>query len=303
MSDDAGQPTAGQQPDAWTVRRILEWTTGYLKEQGSASPRLDAEVLLAHARGCSRIQLYTSFDEVLSDATRSRMRELVKRRAQSEPVAYLVGYREFFSSRFTVTADVFIPRPETEILVMQALDRLKGIDSPRVLDLCTGSGCVAIAIAKSLPAAHVTAVELNPATLEVARRNAIDLGVSERVDFIQGDLFNALAANHAAAQRFDVIVSNPPYIASAEVPTLQPDVSRHEPMLALDGGVEGLDIIRPLITRSPDFLMPAGWLLFEIGNDQGEVVRRLLEVDGRYSSISIVKDSADLPRVACARVR
>lgn len=299
MSQDAGP-----QAEAWTVRRILEWTTGYLKEHGSASPRLDAEVLLAHARGCSRIQLYTAFDEVLTDAVRGKMRELVKRRAGAEPVAYLVGYREFFSSRFRVTPGVFIPRPETETLVIQALDRLKGIASPKVLDLCTGSGCVAISIARSLAAAHVTAVELDLATLEIARQNAIDLGVSDRIEFLQGDLFAALASDKARVglRPFDVIVSNPPYITSAEIPTLQRDVSQHEPHLALDGGPEGLDIIRPLIKQSPDHLPPGGWLLFEISNDQGEAVRRLLEADGRYTSITIVADSAGLPRVACGRV-
>ena len=195
MTQDADQGEVGQQPEAWTVRRILEWTTGYLKDHGSETPRLDAEVLLAHARGCSRIQLYTAFDQVLEDATRGRMRELVKRRANAEPVAYLVGYREFFSNRFMVTPDVFIPRPDTETLVMQAIDRLKGLASPKVLDLCTGSGCVAISIAKNVPAAEVTAVELKAETLAVARLNARELDTNGQIRLIQGDLFAALAAN------------------------------------------------------------------------------------------------------------
>ncbi len=303
MSQDADQGEVGQQPEAWTVRRILEWTTGYLKDHGSETPRLDAEVLLAHARGCSRIQLYTAFDQVLEDATRGRMRELVKRRANAEPVAYLVGYREFFSNRFKVTPDVFIPRPDTETLVMQAIDRLKGLASPKVLDLCTGSGCVAISIAKNVPAAEVTAVELKDETLEVARFNARELDTNGQIQLFQGDLFAAFAANGVDVRSgFDIIVSNPPYIASDEIPTLQADIARHEPRFALDGGPDGLDVIKRLIAESPEFLKPSGWLLIEIGCDQGDAVRQLLETDGRYESISIVADTAGLPRVACGRV-
>lgn len=297
MSQDAGQ-----EADAWTVRRILEWTTGYLKEHGSDTPRLDAEVLLAHARGCSRIQLYTSFDQVLDEATRGKMRELVKRRANAEPVAYLVGYREFFSSKFKVTPDVFIPRPETETLVMEALNRLKSLPSPKVLDLCTGSGCVAISIAKSVPQSMVTAVELNPETLAVANLNTSQLGVGDRVRIVQGNLFEALVSNgDQCHDPFDVIVSNPPYIATDEIPTLQADVAQHEPRLALDGGRAGTDVIRRIIVEAPKFLKPSGWLLLEIGCDQGTSVRELLENDGRYTSISIVLDPAGLPRVACGQ--
>ena len=185
MSANATNPA-----DTWTIRRVLEWTTGYLSEHGSESPRLEAEILLAYAKQCPRIQLYTHFDDELSDEVRGRMRALVKRRADLEPVAYLVGHREFFSLDFEVNRDVLIPRPETELLVMEALEALKAAEvSGRVLDIGTGSGCIAIAIAHRAPTAAVTAVDISESALVVARRNAERHHVADRVSFLQGDLF------------------------------------------------------------------------------------------------------------------
>ena len=168
--------------DPWTVRRVLEWTTSHLKKHGSDTPRLDAEILLAFARGCQRIQLYTQFDEPLSDAVRAQMRELVQRRSKAEPVAYLVGQREFFSLGFRVTRDVLIPRPDTETLVMEVLDGTKGLESPTILDLCTGSGCVAISVAKNCKTAHVTAIDISPLAIAIARENADRHQVADRVE-------------------------------------------------------------------------------------------------------------------------
>ena len=197
--------------DVWTVRRILEWTIPHLKSHGSESPRLDAEILLAHARGCPRIQLYTNYDEPLTDTQRSTMRDLVKRRAAAEPVAYLVGHREFFSLDFQVTKDVLIPRPDTETLVVDAIEALKQQPAPRVLDIGTGSGCIAISLAVNCPNATVTAIDLSPAALDIARANADKHKIGDRIRWLCGDLFAPLVAD----EQFDLVVSNPPYIASA----------------------------------------------------------------------------------------
>ncbi|MFG0333349.1 MAG: peptide chain release factor N(5)-glutamine methyltransferase, partial [Maioricimonas sp. JB049] len=217
---------------AWTVRRVLEWTTGYLREHGSETPRLEAEVLLAFARNCPRIRLYTDYDEELDASVRGRMRELVRRRAAHEPVAYLVGHREFFSLAFEVTPDVLIPRPDTETMIVAALEQARERPAPRIADLGTGSGCIAIAMATQHRGALVTAVDISEAALAVARRNAQRHNVADRVRFLQGDMFAALPEG----ERFDFILSNPPYIPSGEIPTLSREVIDYEPESALDGG-------------------------------------------------------------------
>src|SRR5437762_11217923 len=177
--------------DSWTVLRLLTWTTDYLKSHGSDSPRLDAEVLLAHARGCERITLYTTFDEIVSEEVRGKFRELVKRRAEGVPVAYLVGKREFYSLSFRVTPDVLIPRPETEFVVVAALDALKGSEfrvqgseAPLVADIGTGSGAIAVAIAKHAPGCRVIATDISPAALAIAKENAAAQGVAGRIEFV-----------------------------------------------------------------------------------------------------------------------
>lgn len=265
----------GATSDEWTVRRILAWTTDYLRKHGSEAPRLEAEILLAHARQSPRIQLYTQFDELLTEAQRTTMRELVKRRATAEPVAYLVGHKEFFSLDFKVTRDVLIPRPDTETLVMAALDRMKENRQPDILDLCTGSGCVAIALAKQLPRSRVVAVELLAGAAAVARENIEKHQLAERISLYTGDLFAPLPE-----QRFDLIVSNPPYITTTELATLDPDVRLHEPQTALDGGEDGLDVIRRIIQAAPRWLKQPGWLQLEIDPAQASAVRQLLEAAG-----------------------
>lgn len=289
--------STGEQP--WTVRRILEWTTAHLKKHGSDTPRLDAEILLAHARGCQRIQLYTQFDDPLGDAQRTQMRELVQRRAKAEPVAYLVGMREFFSLSFKVTSDVLIPRPDTETLVMEVLDGIKGQASPKVLDLCTGSGCVAIAVAKNAKSAHVTATDISTAALEIARENATRHAVTDRVEFIQSDLFAAISPT----ARFDVIASNPPYIPSAEIDQLDAEVSHHEPRLALDGGPDGLDILRRIIDAAPSFANQNALLLLEFTPEQADALKTIVTAHAAYQDVSIQKDLGHRPRVLKARFR
>lgn len=282
--------------DAWTVRRILDWTIPHLKSHGSESPRLDAEILLAHARGCPRIQLYTNYDEPLTDTQRAVMRDLVKRRATAEPVAYLVGHREFFGLDFQVTKDVLIPRPDTERLIVEAIELLKPQAAPRVLDVGTGSGCIAISLAVNCPNAEVTAIDLSESALGIARQNAEKHEVSSRIRFLQGDLFAPLSAD----EPFDLIASNPPYIASAEIETLSADVRLHEPRSALDGGPDGLDVIRRLVADAPQHLAPQGKLLIEISGEQADAVTQLLAANGHYDDIAVLKDLAKQPRVVRA---
>lgn len=297
VSIEGASPGTPAAADPWTVRRVLEWTTQHLKSHGSDTPRLDAEILLAHARDCPRIALYTQFDEPLSDPVRTRMRELVQRRAKYEPVAYLVGHREFFSLDFLVTPDVLIPRPDTETLVMSALDAAKLFAQPRMLDLCTGSGCVAIALAKNCPPAALTATDLSQAALNVAMQNAAKHQVDSRIQFRQGDLFAALAAD----SRFDVIVSNPPYVKTAELEDLATNTLKYEPRGALDGGADGLQVIRRIIHSAPHFLSPGGSLFIEISPEQAGEVMKLLEQQGELEDNRLIKDLTGRARVAAAK--
>ncbi len=295
MSADAVPP-----PEEWTVRRVLEWTIGHLKKHGSDTARLDAEVLLAHARGCSRIQLYTAYDEILPDAARQKMRDLVKRRVNAEPVAYLVGTKEFYSLAFEVTRDVLIPRPDTELLVMEALRLVKEIPAPTILELGVGSGCISTAIAVNCKAARVVGVEISPPTMAVAQRNLERHKVSDRVELRCGDLLGPLKPG----EMFDVLVTNPPYIPSAEIQALAPNVKNHEPHGALDGGVDGLDIIRRIAAEAPAFVKPGGWILMEFSPEQATAVLALFQQPGTvFEQAVIVSDLTPLPRMLRARRR
>lgn len=282
--------------EPWTVKRILDWTVNYLKERGSATPRLDAEVLLAQARNCKRIQLYTQFDQPLTDEQRTTMRQLVKRRAAAEPVAYLVGHREFFSLDFLVKPGVFIPRPDTEILVMAALEAIKEQNSPQVLELCAGTGCVPIAIAKNHATAQLTTVEISPQVIETTRANVQRHQLESRVHVLLGSLFEPVPTE----QKFDLIVSNPPYVQHGEIAGLAADIRDHEPHLALDGGTDGLDVIRQIVRESADRLKPAGWLMFELSPEQAADGRQLL-IDAGYTNVDIRKDLSGQARVIVGR--
>jgi release factor glutamine methyltransferase len=285
--------------EPWTIGRLLMWTIDYLQKHGADSPRLDAEVLLAHARGCKRIELYTHFDETVPDDERAAMRELVQRRAKSEPVAYLVGGREFFSLELRVTPDVLIPRADTETLVVELLEQAKGIDSPRILDAGTGSGAIAVAAAVHLPSARVTAIDLSAGALAVARENAEMHNVADRIRFLHGDLFGPL--NNG--EQFELIASNPPYVRADEIDSLPPDVRLHEPLSALAAGPEGLDVIARLSADAPPFLVPGGRLLMEISPRQSAAVTRMLQSHGAYEDVRGVKDLSGGVRVMAARRR
>lgn len=292
--------------EPWTVLRLLTWTTDYLKSNSSDSPRLDAEVLLAHARGCERIMLYAAFDQIVDDQTRTKFRELVKRRAAGEPVAYLIGRREFYSLNFRVTPDVLIPRPETEFVVVAALDALKSFANPAfslqpsaflIADVGTGSGAIAVAVAKHEPAVRVIATDISAPALAIAKENAATHGVADRVEFVECDLLASLPPE----PRFAVIASNPPYIGETEITNLIPSVINHEPRHALIAGPTGTEIIQRLIPQSAERLLPTGWLILEISPIIVAQVVELIAADGRFEPATITKDLANLARVVKAQ--
>ena len=287
-------------PAAWTIKTLLAWTTDFLAKKQVEAPRLEAQILLAHVMGCPRIELIARSDDLPSDDERARFKDLIRRRVDGTPVAYLVGHREFYSLPFEVSPAVLIPRPDTETLVLGALDRLKGLADPAVLDLGTGSGCVAVAVARwGKPAPRVVAVDVSPDALAVAGRNATKNGVGDRVTFLVGDLFVPVPAD----ARFDLIVSNPPYISPAELATLAPEVRDHEPLLALDGGPDGLQFYRRIGADAGRFLRPGGSLLVEVGHTQDAAVRALFAGQADLEVGSTLKDMGGRLRVVTARKR
>jgi release factor glutamine methyltransferase len=290
VSSPSASPSAPS--EAWTLGRLLSWTTRFFTEKAAETPRLDAEVLLAHVLGCKRIDLYVRFEEPASDQARDRYRNLVRQRAEGCPVAYLVGKKEFFSLEFAVTPAVLVPRPETEILVTECLERARGFDRPRILDVGTGSGAVAIALASQLPAAAVTAVDISADALAVARSNAAKHGLADRIRLVQSDLLAALPRD----EQFDFILSNPPYVAEAEWSKLHPGVRDYEPRVALIGGAGGYEIIERLIDQARPHLRLAGCMLIEIGAAQEEPVRQIAARLGCCVHPTL-RDHANRPRV------
>lgn len=290
------------QTDNWTIGRLLTWTADYLQQQGSQTPRLDAELLLARARGCERIELYTAYQEEADSATRDTFRDLVRRRAAGTPVAYLVGSREFYSLSFTVTPDVLIPRPETEFVVVELLDRAAQYAPQhrplQIADVGTGSGILAVCAAKHLDGCRVAAIDICPRALALARQNAARHGVSDRVDFLEGDLLGGLAEE----EQFDFVVSNPPYVSEAEFEQLAPEVRLHEPRVALLAGATGLEVTARLIPQAAGRLVPGGWLIVEISPMIEARVLQLLAETGCFREPRRIQDLAHLPRViACQR--
>jgi release factor glutamine methyltransferase len=270
---------------------VLDWTTQRFTDAGVASARLEAQLLLAHVLGCSRVQLYTGFDRPLAEPELARYRGLIKRRLDGESVAYLLGEQEFWGLPFFVDASVLVPRPDTETVIEVARGTRADLAAPcRVLDLGTGSGVIAISLAKELPGAQVVATEVSAAAAEVARRNAERNGVADRVEIRIGDLFAPVAG-----ERFDLIASNPPYIASAVIPTLSPEV-RREPAIALDGGADGLVFYDRICAAAAAHLAPGGALVLEHGFDQADAVRARLEAAGLLR-VTLVHDLGKNPRV------
>jgi release factor glutamine methyltransferase len=289
-------PTAEQ---AWTLGALLDWTAKHLAQKGAEFPRLDAEVLLAHAVGCKRIDLYgLRFGETATPDVRQAYRELIRKRLEGCPVAYLVGRKEFYGLELTVSPAVLIPRPDTEHAVMETLEAAKKLPAARIVDIGTGSGAIAIAVAKHAKDAHVTAVDVSPDALAVARANADKIGVADRVAFVQGDLFSGLSD-----ARFDIIVSNPPYIAAEDMAGLPVGVRQYEPHLALNGGPGGFAVFDRLLADAPRHLAAGGQLILEIGSPQELAARDRITATGLFDLASTVHDYSGHPRVLRARLR
>jgi release factor glutamine methyltransferase len=269
------------------VREVLQRSATWLDKKGSEAARLEAELLLAHVLGTERLGLYTDAERRLEDGELDSYRGLLRRRAEGEPVAYLTGRREFYGLELEITRAVLVPRPETELLV----DRARELQPSRILDLGTGSGCVAIACAKQLPDAAVTATDVSEAALEVAARNAARHGVSDRIRLRHGDLFAAVTED----ERFDLIVSNPPYVPAGEAAA----VAAHEPHVALYGGTSGLEIVERVLGAATGHLAGGGTLLVEIGEDQETAVRD--RAAAHFGHVEVLRDLQRLPRVLEAR--
>ena len=290
----------------WKTLELISWTKGYFEKKGLEAPRLEAELLLSEALGCQRLRLYLDFEKPLSAENLAKFRDFVKRRGEKrEPLQYIVGHTQFIDLKIKVTPAALIPRPETEILAVWAVHRLKEAqenspNSLRILDLCTGTGCIALYAAKSIPGARVIATDISTAALALARENAQALKLEDRVEFAQGDLFAALSETHAA-EGFDVIVTNPPYIDDTTAATLQPEVRDYEPASALFAGEGGAAISRRIIETCAPHLKSGGWLGLEFGAGQHEIMREIAAATGNFDDIQIEKDGAKLPRFVFAR--
>jgi release factor glutamine methyltransferase len=279
----------------WTILKTLQWTAGYFREKGIEQARPDAEILLAHVLDCERIDLYLRYDKPLNPSELERYRTLIRRRARREPVAYITGHREFWSLDFCVTPDVLIPRPETERLVELVLEHCPAQRRLDVLELGVGSGAISVALCRERPPWRTWASDRSTRALAVARENARRHGCAGTIRFFAGDWFEPLAAETA---RFDLIVSNPPYISRRDLKNLEPEVAVHEPAAALDGGEQGTDCLERLIGGAPRFLNPGGRLFLEIGWDQGRAVEEISGKNGAYTSVTVHKDYARRDRVA-----
>lgn len=279
----------------WTIGRILKWTEQYFKNKGIESPRLDAEVLLAHVLEKQRIYLYVHFDEPLQPGELAAYREMIKKRVLRVPVAQILGEKEFMGLTFKVTADTLVPRPDTEILVQAAVDRLRamaGEEPLRFADIGTGSGAICLSVLHYLSDTVADTVDISPAASAVAEENAASLGLADRITFHTGDLLQPLSGISFAA-----ILSNPPYIPEADIATLAPEVRLKEPHTALSGGQDGLDFYRRLAKEAPAMLVPGGFTAFEVGIHQAGDVADLLKANPLIDRTEILPDYAGIDRV------
>lgn len=279
------------QQETWTTLKILTWTKEYFGARGIENARLEAEWLLCAATGLDRVGLYLNFDKPLNREELATFRRMVSRRARREPLQHILGSQEFCGLEFQVSPDVLIPRHDTETLVEEALKRVA--PAAQVLDIGTGSGCIAVVLAMRLPRAQVAAVDVSPAALEVARRNAARHGVE--VEMLLGSLLEPVRG-----RRFDLIVSNPPYIPGADIARLEPEVRDGDPRLALDGGPDGLDIYRRLVPGALEHLNPGGWLLVEVGAGQAARVAELFRMNDGYGEVMVAHDPGGIERVVGA---
>lgn len=279
--------------NAWTIARVLDWTRGFFESKGIDTARLDAELLIAHALKLERIALYLDHHRPLSTHELEAIRGLVKRRSKLEPIHYILGQRDFWNITLSVDPRVLIPRPDTEKLVELALAHIHA-DTEQVLDLCTGSGAIALAIASEHPKLKLTATDISSGAIALAQQNCSTLELAN-VQFRVGNLFDDISGT------FDIIVSNPPYISRSQCADLMPDVRDYEPMLALDGGTDGLDFYRKIVEQSPRFLAQDGHLFLEIGYDQADAVKKLIEPGADLKWIHCHQDLAGNDRVVQAQ--
>jgi release factor glutamine methyltransferase len=292
-----------QQTQEWSVRRLLEWTAGFFARKQLDPPRLSAELLLAHVLGVPRIKLYTDYERVLGEEQLANFRALVQRAGEQEPIAYLTGKAHFFNLEFDVTRDVLIPRPDTETIVENVLQIARhetDMQQPRVLDLCTGSGCIAAAIAAHLKSATVLAADASAAAVVIAKKNIEKLGLADRVTVEMGDLFEPLS-RIVDAQPFDLIVSNPPYIPTAQIESLDRSVKDYEPRMALDGGLDGLMIHRRILSDAAPHLVARGRMYLEIMFDQGPAALEMAGQFDAFEGATIIRDFAGKDRVLMLR--
>ena len=283
-----------QEKPVWTILKILDWTKQYFKNKGVENPRLDAEVLLCAVLNCERIRLYTNFDQPLEETELTKYREYVLRRGKMEPLAYIVGHKEFMNSDFKVTTDTLVPRPETELLV-EELIKMNETKGPReILDIGCGSGAILLSLLKELPEARGLGIDINPGAVAVTMENAQKLQLEDRAAVLVSDLYH----NMLEDDKFNLIVSNPPYIPTEDIKGLAEDVQK-EPHEALDGGSDGLDYYKKILKRITDFLLPTGMAAFEIGIGQGDRVASLCREAG-FSITTIGKDYAHIDRMVFA---
>ena len=305
--------------EIWTIGRILKWTENFFKEKGIESPRLDAEVLLGHVLEKERIYLYVHFDEPLQPQELTEYREAIKQRIRRVPVAYIIGQREFMGLTFHVTEDTLVPRPDTEILVQAAIERLKKMSDAeearpvRFADIGTGTGAICLSVLHYLTQATADTVDISEAARKVAEENAEALDVKGRITFYTGDLLaplskaqsggagdKASAAEETAGARYDAILSNPPYIPDADIETLAPEVRCKEPRTALAGGADGLDFYRRLVADSPALIKDDGFLAVEVGIHQAQAVAKMAVESGNFVRTEIIKDYGGIERVVVA---
>ncbi len=288
----------------WTIKELLAVAADYLAKKGIESPRLAAEVLLAHVLGIERIGLYLDFDRPLMADEVSQFRQLIKRRVAREPLQYITGRQEFWSLDFEVGPQVLIPRPETELLVECAIKQCKDLGGGdmqeiHVLDLCTGCGVVAICIAKEVPFAKLWASDICPNAISVAKINAQRHGIANRIQFLEGDLFDPLKDQDI---HFHIIVSNPPYVAQEDYDKLPPEIKNYEPRLSLDGGPGGMAVIERILREAPEFLTPTGVVMIEMDPSQ---IHRAVDVAGSLSgfeAVDVVRDYSGSERVIIVRM-
>jgi len=271
--------------EVWTIKKLLDWTTDYFKKYAIEWPHLEAEILLAHSLGLKRIDLYVKHEKVLTPEELAKFKGLIQRRSLHEPIAYITGNQPFMSLDFKVNPSVLIPRPETEKLVEVAIDLIKSRDFI-IADIGTGCGCIAITLAKYLPEIKVIGIDSSPEAIAIAKENARKHKVENRCEFVVGNMLEPLK------NKPDLILSNPPYIPTADIEKLDPDVKDFEPHQALDGGADGLDYIRKLIEESPKH---ADNLILEFGINQAEAVKELAQ--GKFSEIKILEDTSGKERL------